>query len=1065
MIQTRYLIFLLVFKSLCVNPASGDGYEGLPFYRRAKSEARLLPSQPSGDRVIRVDGDLSDWDMPADSFPIHQLLDHTVPDFHKSWKRAWEKNPTDAALIKLLHSKDALYIGVKVADNSVVSPADEGKRLHGDVVDIYLDLRPAAGKGPLMGHVKYTEGIYQIVFSPPTSDGKPIHILQPENELFTGWRSGQKVSRLGPFEAKSKIFKGGYAIEIRLPLASFPHKPASDRLTRPFGFEVMIADKDIERPEGQPDRMYYSCSGYSGGGNYFKSPSTIACTDPDLRTSLPLSRLRKNPLETAPGGDEHEGWIVTSQGEKDLDAAFVEASKAFPGFTPPVSKKDLKNPVTTYPCPALGLAFHHRRVLNRLPAWSPSTVGNRYVAVSPSSKGEIKVDGKLDDWGDFAKTASRIHEYGCMPWCAGIEGRNDVAAIKLMTADDTLYLAVEVTDDSVYSPAETDKVFTGDCVQVFIDVRDPDNPNNPLSHGKYGDGVHRFTVAPSAAKNQKDFAWAVNLKCVGTAKGYVLEMAIPLARVQKKPVPGRFQNPFGFEVLLADVDQTGDGKFLPRIHYSWGPGTEKELHQNPGFFNCADYSPNRLPEIRALMDTTPVTIKVDADLELQPFTGFGGNYFRDGALTHTGGRASRFALSAPTTSFVSRNLNKQWVRANLFLFSWEWVNDNDNPDKSSLRRFEQLGHPHEYPGPHYKVQVDKYLKLLSEFVGKNTRLCAYVENWPAWLFPDKKASGTVPRKLWPELAECLSSYMLYARDEHKIEFARFAFRRARWGHPRFEDKDYPEFIKFLGAHFEKQGLKTKLLLCDTDSVNNFRWYARMANDKKLLKYIGGIGLETSGSLDAQMANYRLWSDLARHMNVPLFITAFGRPYTSAPSYLFEEVRIWQQLLNELRPGAAMIRQLVSEKSNKWLMVRGKEVVNDSHGMPQLNINFFSDAADGVLPTQRFWITKQFCDLTPAGHAMQTSSDHPQVLVSGFTGKQGIRKMYTLHVANIGAARKATLSGLPRKVKNFHVVRTSGGEGFRRAEDLRVKAGIAELDLPAWSLVTLTTLPPKTWERP
>ncbi len=1064
--QTRNLIFAFGFASLCIAPVSGGDYQALPFYRRATSEARLLPCQALGERAIRVDGDLSEWDMTSDSFPIHQLLDHTVPGFHQSWKRAWERNATDAALIKLLHSKDALFIAVKVADSSVVSPPDEGKRLHGDVVDIYLDLRPAAGRGPLMGHVKYTEGIYQLVFAPPSPEGRPIHILQPENEMFTGWRAGQKVPRLGSFEANASLFKGGYSIEIRLPLASFPHKPASDRLTRPFGLEVMIADKDTGRPKGQPDRMYYSCSGYSGGGNYFKSPSTIACSDPELRTSLPLSRLRNNPLKNAPGGDECEGWIVTALNEQNVDGAFVQASRDVKGFVPSETQ-DENRPLTTYPCPALGIAFHHRHVLSRLPAWSPSTVGNRYLGVFPAGGQKIRVDGNLDDWDDFEKTAAVIHEYGCMPWCAGIEGRNDNASIKLMTANDTLYLAVEVEDDSVFIPAQEDRAFAGDRLQVFLDVRDPDDPENPLSHGKYGGGIHRFTVAPPAKAKQKATAWPLDTRCVRTGKGYVLEMAIPLAGAQKKS--GRFQKPFGFELLVSDVDLNADGEFLPRIHYAWGPGTEKELLQNPGFFNCADYLPNRLPEIRASVDTTQARITVDVEKELQPFTGFGGNYFRDGALVYTGGRASRFALSAPTTRFVSQRLNKRWVRANLYLFSWEWENDNEDPGKTDLSRFKstrgQPDHdPHKDSGPHFKKQVDSYLKLLGQFVDKSTRLCAYVDNWPQWLFPDKKQGGMIPRDLWPEMAECLSSYMLYARSEHKIEFTCFAFRRARWGHPRFADEEYSDVIKFLGQYFEKQGLKTKLLLCDTDSVNNFRWYARMANDPELLKYIAGLGLETSGPLAPQMANYRLWSDLARHMNVPLMITAFGRPYTSAPTYLFEEVRIWQQMLSELRPGAAMIRQFVSEKSNKWLMVHGQEFVKDRYGIPEVKISFFSDAAEGVLPTQRFWITKQFCDLTPAGNALQTSSDHPQVLVSGFSGKQGFRKVYTIHVANIGAARKAELIGLPR-IKEMHIVRTTGGEGARHADDVKVKSGRIELDLPAWSLVTLTTMPPKTWDRP
>jgi len=1066
----------LLLAALCANAAeAAGGDERHPHYLRAKAEARLLPIQPIGARVIRVDGGLSDWDLPTDSFAIHQLLDHTVPGFHQSWKRQWENEATDAALIKLLRSEDALYIAVKVADNSVVSPPDKAKRLHGDVVDLYLDLRPAAGEGPSMGHVKYTEGMYQIVFAPPPPDGQPIHVLQPENEMFTGWRAGQKVPRLGRFEAQSRLIQGGYTVEVRLPLGSFPHQPARDRLSRPFGFEVMIADKDAKRSKGQPGRMYYSCSGYSGGGNYFKSPATIACTDPELRASLPLSRLRSNPLKNAPGGDEWEGWIITTLGERDMDAAFAEASKTVPGYAPPVHVRgSRKKPLVTYPCHGLGLAFHHRRVLTRLPAWSPSCVGNRYVAVFPADGHEIRIDGRLDDWLDFAATAARVHEYGCMPWCAGIEGRNDAAVIKVMCADDTLYVGVQVEDDSVVSPEEADKRFAGDCAQIFLDVRFPDAASNPLSHGKYGDDVYQFTVAPPAAANQRAAftqgpqnvraARPLDYACVNTGKGYSLEMAIPLASVQEKPVPGRFQHPFGFEVLVADVDRGGDGGFLPRVHYSWGPGAERDLLQNPGNFNCADYLLNRLPDVRALVDTTPATVTVDPTQKRQPFSGFGGNYSRGGTLAHTGGRASRFALAAPTTLYVTKNTHPRWVRANLHLFAWEWVNDNDSPNETDLSRFAstkgQPGHdPHRDPGPGYKRQVDQYLDLLKQSLDKNTRVCAYVDNWPGWLFPDRGRKHSIPRELWPELAECLSSYMLHARDEHGIEFACFAFRKARWGYPQFTDEEYPEVLKLVGAHFEEQGLETKLLLCDTDNPNNFRWYARMANAPELLKYVGGLGLETSGPLDPQMANYRLWSDLARHMGRPLLITGFGRPYTSSPSYLFEEVRIWQQLLRELRPGAALIRQFVSEKSNRWLMVHGKEIVNDRHGMPQVKITYFSDAPDGVLPTQRFWITRQFCELTPPGHAIQASSDHPQVLVSGFTGKIGRRKVHTLHVANLGAARKASLQGLSRKVKRLHVVRTTGGEGLRRVGEVRIRDGRAELALPAWSLVTLTTLPP------
>jgi hypothetical protein len=65
-------------------------------------------------------------------------------------------------------------------------------------------------------------------------------------------------------------FDGGYVVELRIPLSHLPDAIAEDRLTRPFGFELMIADTDDTRPKGQPERMYYSCSGYSGGGFYYR---------------------------------------------------------------------------------------------------------------------------------------------------------------------------------------------------------------------------------------------------------------------------------------------------------------------------------------------------------------------------------------------------------------------------------------------------------------------------------------------------------------------------------------------------------------------------------------------------------------------------------------------------------------------------------------------------------------------------------------------------------------------------------------------------------------------------
>ncbi len=1092
--RTVMMVTLCVFLTLgcmsfafCIDGESSIA-EQSPFYRQAKMQARLLPIHSLGARKIVIDGDVADWgDMRQDSYPIQQLLDHTVPEFHQSWKRQWEHTAIDASLIKLLYDQDALYVAIQVADDSVISPA--ANRLGGDVVDMYLDLRPLTGDGPTLGHCKFTEGVYQLVFAPP-SGNDPVYILQPDGELLTDWRPGQKVPRLGPFEAKGQLFPGGYTIEIRLPLSSFPHKPPVDRFARPIGFEVMIADKDTARPDKQPDRLYYSCSGYNGNKEYFKSPSMLACTDPDLRTSLPLSRLSNNPLKRAPGGDECEGWIVTDIGEKNLAAAFHAASKAVAGYMEPaVAPAWPDESFTTYPCKALGLAFHHRRVLSHLPALCPSCVGNRYTAVLPAEGQKIKIDGVLDDWGDLARGASLLYEYGNLTACSGLPGRTDAATVKLMTDHDTLYIAVRVQDDAVSNPGGQEKRFAGDEVQLFLDVRPP---NGGLSSDGYRDGVYQFTVAPPTADGQPAAitqgsqqvrrAGPVDFASTLLKDGYAVELAIPLASLLDNPVPGRFEQPFGFEALVVDIDRPGaDGQYAPLLTYSWGGADEKTLQGTPSRFNCTDYTLNRMPEIRALVDDTPVAITADFTRKLQNVSGFGGNLYHDmDPLPHTiDGRDGRYALSSFNSLYVAEHTNTTWLRANVHLYPWgelekDWKQLIDNPigKEITARKLMSIPQPMEYliatvqhpdnSDTYYRMTSTWYLTMLKPWVQKDTRLCFYADSLPPKLLSKTKdGQTTIVREMWPAYAECINSYMRFAKKVFGIEFTYFAIKDVPRGDLYFSEQDYLDLLKFLGASFENQGFNTKLLLCDTAASYDFRWYCNtgVVNNQEVLKYIGAVGVELAGSVETNLATYRLWSDLATTIDRPLVITSFGRPYAASTTYLFDEVRIWQQIMRELKPQAALVKQFVAEKSSQWLMVYGKNIVQDpNRNLPTLTVTNIAGKEEDAVPTLRYWFAKQFCDLTPAGQAVQTKSDHPQVLVTGFTGKLDGRDVQTLHISNAGPARHATLAGLPNALRTMRIVRSGAGEGFANAGNIELKNGKATLELPAWSLVTLTTMP-------
>jgi hypothetical protein len=113
----------------------------------------------------------------------------------------------------------------------------------------------------------------------------------------------------------------------------------------------------------------------------------------------------------------------------------------------------------------------------------------------------------------------------------------------------------------------------------------------------------------------------------------------------------------------------------------------------------------------------------------------------------------------------------------------------------------------------------------------------------------------------------------------------------------------------------------------------------------------------------------------------------------------------------------------------------------------------------IEPTSRFWFVKHFCDLTPPkADALGSASDHRQVLVTAFAAGRGAGRAFTVHVANLGGSRRATLSGLPFGVTRLRAVRTGEAESFRELPEARPRGGRLELDLAPRSLLTLTTMP-------
>jgi len=188
--------------------------------------------------------------------------------------------------------------------------------------------------------------------------------------------------------------------------------------------------------------------------------------------------------------------------------------------------------------------------------------------------------------------------------------------------------------------------------------------------------------------------------------------------------------------------------------------------------------------------------------------------------------------------------------------------------------------------------------------------------------------------------------------------------------------------------------------------------------------------------------YAAWGDLAEWLGLPLLVTELGvdaaawrgRTYDSF-HYGLREVRMYQELLLHARPQGTMQWEFTADYSTV------KTATNP----------------ENLVPTHRFWFIKHFTDLTPRNaDALATSSDHSKVLFTAFAGERDRRRVYTLHLANLGAGREVTIQGLPEDGRLLRAVRTSEREEFQELPPVKAEAGTLTLQMPARALVTLTS---------
>ncbi len=427
----------------------------------------------------------------------------------------------------------------------------------------------------------------------------------------------------------------------------------------------------------------------------------------------------------------------------------------------------------------------------------------------------------------------------------------------------------------------------------------------------------------------------------------------------------------------------------------------------------------------------PVQLTMDAKRTVGRVAGIGGNFY----------------LRCDEVKGVPRynldNLDLSMARLAMWLDEWEPVNDDADPRQPDDKAFAGRDRP--------GSPLRRDFEFQRELARRKIPYVLSVFCLPAWMYtkPPKERftfNNRLDPKKWPELLERIGTYLQHAKDKYGAEPDYFSFNEPGQGvYVGFSAQEHRRAIKTIGAHLSKLGFKTKLLLGDNaDFQGGTPYVMPAARDPEAMKYVGALSFH---SYLMKPGQYRRWALLAKRLKLPLLAGEVGVDPNAAAAcqkqdydYALRELAMYQEIFLHARPQAMLYWEY---GGSCWSLLRP-----DPTRPTKLKIS------------ERFCFQKHWCDfIRPGSDALATSSDSDTVLFTAFRhpDKKAGRGL-TLNVANLAHARRARIGGLPKDVGALRRVQTSQGVFFRASAPLAPKDGRLELDLPARSLVTLTTLP-------
>jgi len=376
-----------------------------------------------------------------------------------------------------------------------------------------------------------------------------------------------------------------------------------------------------------------------------------------------------------------------------------------------------------------------------------------------------------------------------------------------------------------------------------------------------------------------------------------------------------------------------------------------------------------------------VTFTIEPQYTLQTIrTTAGGNFIN--IYTHS------YDPVEPVSLYNLNHLDVNVARIRMTLEEFEIKNDNDDPEEMDFAGFKNDGYN------------EATFKLMQELQSRGIEIVASFWDVPDWLLsnPKEERGRIVYFDQYNELAECITAWLVMARDVYGVEVAYVSVNEPAIGSlVKFTEWELTTLILKSKTHFKKNNLNTLWLLADTSDTTSSALYASAMLINGDIADLTGPFAFHSWDADVTDEGYTIARDFAWAIERPVWCTEAGHRWWAYEDPTFFPT--WENAIGLARTYSRVLKMSGAEVLLYWEMMGHDFWLND-----------------GEEPFYSFETVRLFNDYFPKGTVIVDSSANTeeQFVVAGQAPE-----FFSVHLVNIARETQTiVLEGLPDGIYKF-----------------------------------------------